>query len=83
MTPRTCIICGALGTTRWTLTNGEVASVADLCGEHALPLDQIVEAAGLTPPAVREEPTWTPPVIQRQPRKASFQPLAWTPPEAN
>jgi hypothetical protein len=65
---------------RWTLTNGQVASVADLCAVHSAPLDEIVQAAGLNPPANTEEATWAPPAAQRQPRKRSFEPLAWTPP---
>lgn len=79
---RACIICGALGTTRWTLTNGEIASVADVCGEHSLPLDEIVEAAGTKPPTSIEEPEWKAPPTQRLPRKRSFEPLAWQPPSS-
>ena len=80
MTARTCVICGALGTTRWTLTNGEVASVADLCMKHSAPLDEVVQAAGLNPPAKADDDAWVAPAFQRQPRKRSFEPLAWTPP---
>jgi len=82
MAPGTCIICGALGTTRWTLTSGEVASVADLCGEHSSPLQAVVDAAGTKPPGGSEEKKWGPAQIpQRQPRKSSFEPLKWTPPK--
>lgn len=80
MKGRTCVICGALGTTRWTLTNGDVASVADLCGEHSAPMNEAVAAAGLKPPAAVEEPSWETPVTRRLPRKGSFEPLAWEPP---
>lgn len=74
------MICGALGTTRWTITNGDVASVADLCGLHSLPLEEAVTAAGLNPPAVNELTVAPVPVTQRQPRKPSYETLSWTPP---
>lgn len=80
MKPRVCVVCGALGTTRWTITNGDIASVADLCGEHSAPLNEVVAAAGLNPP---EADTVQMPVTvptQRQPRKASYEPLVWQPP---
>lgn len=80
MKPRSCVICGALGTTRWTLTNNEVASVADLCGAHSAPLEEIVSIAGTSPPDAEPEPQWTvPTIVQRTPRKSSFEPLNWKP----
>lgn len=77
---RTCILCGALGTIRWTLTNGEVASVADLCGKHSAPLEEVVEAAGVNPPSRLDDVVEVAPLTQRQPRTRSFEPLAWEPP---
>lgn len=72
----TCVICGALGTIRWTLDNLQVAVVADLCVEHAAPLEEIVQAAGTGPPDKTLEPT----APRRQARKRGMEPLDWTPP---
>lgn len=79
MKARVCVICGALGTTRWTINNGEVVSVADLCGLHSVPLNDVIEAAGLNPPAAATAPALPPVIVQRQPRRTSFEPLNWQP----
>lgn len=55
--------------------------MADLCGQHSLPLQQVMDAAGLKPPtSIGTISSGPPPVIQRQPRKSSFEPLDWEPP---
>ena len=81
MTAGTCLICGAAGTTTWTLNNGRKAAVVELCTAHAEPLREVLAAAGprpddapgqdLTPAQVRAG--WAK-------KKLSFEPLDWTPP---
>lgn len=75
-------MCGALGTTRWTLNNQEVASVADLCAEHSAPLQAVVDLVGTKLPVEQDNEWEAPAQVQRIPRKRSFQPLSWTPPES-
>lgn len=70
-----CVICGVLGTTRWTLDNLQVAVVAHLCPEHAAPIEEIVAAASTMP---RSGPLMDMP--RRQERKRGMEPLDWTPP---
>jgi hypothetical protein len=79
-----CIVCGAMGTTRWTIDNQHVAVVTDLCVKDAEPLLAIIELAGTVPPAKQHEPPRPELVLppRRQIRKLAMEPLLdWTPPE--
>jgi hypothetical protein len=80
-----CIICGAAGTSRWTINNGKVAVVVDLCPQHWAPLQRIVAAADPLPPRRREDaaPSHVR-KLARHPRKRPMIPIeaeaGWTPP---
>lgn len=54
--------------------------MADLCGKHSAPLEEVVEAAGVNPPSRLDDVVEVAPLTQRQPRTRSFEPLAWEPP---
>jgi hypothetical protein len=72
-----CVVCGAMGTIKWTIDNLQVAVVADLCAKHSEPLMQIMAAAGTVPP----EQLGDPEVPRRIGRKRGMEPLDWTPPD--
>lgn len=75
-----CVLCGAMGTERWTIDNGDVVVVTFLCAKDSAPLHAIREAAGPLPPA-RQAPGADKEVPRRQPRRRSMAPLLdWTPP---
>lgn len=78
----TCIICGKPGVTKWTIHGGGVAVVADLCGDHSRPLNEIVEVAGTTPRR-KKVPEWqrATELPRKVTRKPVIEPLDWTPPE--
>lgn len=75
--PTVCLICGKLGTGVWTITVGPRIGIADLCVEHAGPLEQIMELAEARPKSDRRRPS----KYQSARRKPKFKPLDWTPPD--
>lgn len=72
-------MCGALGTSRWTIDNGDKVVVADLCASDAQPLEAVMQAAGTRPPAKRAGDPERP-APRRQPKKREMEPLEWVPP---
>lgn len=81
MTVGRCVICGAMGTERWTLDNGDIVVVTDLCVKDSAPLNAIMEAAGPVPPSRQLPLDSETEVPRRQPRRRSMLPLVeWTPP---
>lgn len=75
-----CVLCGGMGTVRWTIDNGDVAVVTHLCAKDSAPLMEVVKKAGPLPPS-RKQDSLEPEVPRRQPRRRDMSPLVdWTPP---
>lgn len=70
-----CVKCEKGAALKWTLYNGQTATVAALCMEHGAPLSDIVNIVGPKPPAV----TMT--IPKQSVRLPKARPLDWTPPE--
>ena len=74
--PTVCLICGKLGTGVWTVSVGPRVAIADLCTEHAVPLEAIMTRAEARPRTTRGGQS----KVQRVTDTPKFRPLDWTPP---
>lgn len=83
---RKCVVCGKLGTEKWTLSQGPDLVVADLCIDHSQPMRDAVMAVLNQQNAAAMEgknPVLAVDMVKpgKSPRGMSFEPLDWTPPE--
>lgn len=76
---RSCFVCGKLGIVQWTVSAGDKVAIADLCVDHAAPLEEIVEATSKR--ETEKGKPWEKPIPQKVNRSQTFEPLAWEPPK--
>lgn len=73
-----CVVCGQIGTAKWTINKGSRIAVVDVCPNHEASLEDLLRK-GRPVPRDREinAPGET---MQRKYPRPHFEPLEWRPP---